>query len=141
MTLDELPGTPRSLWLDGPAAGGLGAPALTADLEVDVCVVGGGIAGVTAALELARGGRSVALLERDRVGAGVTGHSTAKLSSLQGSTYTELERRFGAAGARGYAELNEGAIGYVVDRVGVLDIDCDLRRRPHALFAWTPEQA
>jgi glycine/D-amino acid oxidase-like deaminating enzyme/nitrite reductase/ring-hydroxylating ferredoxin subunit len=140
MVDDELPGVPRSLWLDGPEAAGARAPALIADLEVDACVVGGGIAGLTTALELARGGRSVALLERDRVGAGVTGHSTAKLSSLQGTTYSELERRFGAAGAAGYAALNEGAIGYVVDRVGVLGIDCGLRRRPHALFAWDAAQ-
>ncbi len=141
MVFDELPGAPRSLWLDGPEAAGLAAPALTSDLEVDACVVGGRIAGVTTALELARGGRSVVLLERDRVGAGVTGHSTAKLSSLQGSTYSELERHFGATAAAGYAELNEGAIGYVVDHVQTLGIDCDLRRRPHAVYAWTTEQA
>jgi glycine/D-amino acid oxidase-like deaminating enzyme len=141
MESEELPGAPRSLWSDGPEAAGAGAPALTADLEVDACVIGGGIAGVTTALELARGGRSVALLERDRVGAGVTGHSTAKLSSLQGSTYSELERRHGASGAAGYAALNEGAIDYIVDRVQVLDVDCELRRRPHALFAWNAEQA
>jgi glycine/D-amino acid oxidase-like deaminating enzyme/nitrite reductase/ring-hydroxylating ferredoxin subunit len=141
MVSDELPGAPRSLWLDGPEVTGVGASALTADLEVDACVVGGGIAGVTTALELARGGRSVVLLERDRVGAGVTGHSTAKLSSLQGSTYSELEAHFGATGAAGYAELNEGAIAYVLDRVQTLGIDCDFRRRPHAVFAWTAEQA
>jgi glycine/D-amino acid oxidase-like deaminating enzyme/nitrite reductase/ring-hydroxylating ferredoxin subunit len=140
MPLDELPGAPRSLWLDGPAATGLGAPALAGDIEVDVCVVGGGITGVTAALELARGGRTVALLERDRVGAGVTGHSTAKLSSLQGSTYSELERHFDAASAAGYAALNQAAIGYITDQVQVLGIDCDLRRRSHAVFAWDNEQ-
>jgi glycine/D-amino acid oxidase-like deaminating enzyme/nitrite reductase/ring-hydroxylating ferredoxin subunit len=141
MTSDELPGAPRSLWLDGAEATGAGAPMLTSDLEVDACVIGGGIAGVTTALELARGGRSVALLERHRVGAGVTGHSTAKLCSLQGSTYSELERHFGADAAAGYAELNEGAIGYIVDRIQTLGIDCDLRRRPHAVFAWNAEQA
>src|SRR3954447_11207663 len=140
MAFPDLPGPPRSLWLHGGVAG-VGAPSLDEDLEVDACVVGGGITGVTAAYELARGGRSVVLLERDRVGAGVTGHSTAKLSSLQGTTYAQLERRHGASGAAGYAQLNEGAIAYVVDRVQVLDIDCDLRRRPHALFAWNAEQA
>ncbi|WP_196809090.1 FAD-dependent oxidoreductase [Conexibacter woesei] len=141
MPYPALPGAARSLWLADPAtAAGLGAPSLTASLEVDACVIGGGIAGVTTALELARGGRSVALLERDRVAAGVTGHSTAKLSALQGSTYSELERKHGRSGAQAYAALNEGAIGYVVDRVGVLGIDCDLRRRPHALFAWDAQQ-
>jgi glycine/D-amino acid oxidase-like deaminating enzyme len=50
MALDELPGAPRSLWLDGPEAAGVGTPPLTADLECDVCVIGGGIAGVTTAL-------------------------------------------------------------------------------------------
>src|SRR4051794_27408513 len=139
MAFPDLPGPPRSLWLHGGVAG-VGAPSLDEDLEVDACVVGGGITGVTAAYELARGGRSVVLLERDRVGAGVTGHSTAKLSSLQGTTYAQLERRFGAEAARRYAALNEGAIGYIADRVGTLDLDCDLRRRPHALFAWDDEQ-
>jgi glycine/D-amino acid oxidase-like deaminating enzyme/nitrite reductase/ring-hydroxylating ferredoxin subunit len=132
--------TSGSLWLDGLDAPT--HPPLGQDLEADVCVIGGGIFGLTTALELARGGRSVVLLERDRVGFGVTGHSTAKLCSLQGTTYTELSRRFGAAGARGYAALNEGAIGYIVDRVGTLGItdDVQLRRSPHALFAWDAKQ-
>jgi glycine/D-amino acid oxidase-like deaminating enzyme/nitrite reductase/ring-hydroxylating ferredoxin subunit len=130
--------TSGSLWLDGLASSP--APRLDHDVEADVCVVGGGIVGVTTAYELQRAGRSVVLLERDRVGAGVTGHSTAKLSSLQGTTYTELSRRFGASGARSYAALNEGAIGYVVDRVGTLGLDVDLRRLPHVLYSWDAKQ-
>jgi glycine/D-amino acid oxidase-like deaminating enzyme/nitrite reductase/ring-hydroxylating ferredoxin subunit len=131
--------TSGSLWLDGLDP--LDAPALAHDLDCDVCVVGGGIFGITTALELQRAGRTVVVLDRDRVGAGVTGHSTAKLSSLQGTTYAELSRRFGADGARGYAALNEGAIGYIADRVTTLRIDAAaFRRRPHALFSWDAEQ-
>src|SRR4051794_37211127 len=135
----RFPGHALSLWMDLDDE--LGCPALTEDLDVDACVIGGGITGITAALELARGGRSVAVLDMHRVGAGVTGHSTAKLSSLQGTTYTELRRKFGRGGARAYAALNEGAIGYIADQVRTLGLDCDLRRRPHALFAWDPGQA
>jgi glycine/D-amino acid oxidase-like deaminating enzyme/nitrite reductase/ring-hydroxylating ferredoxin subunit len=137
MALD-LPGAPRSLWLD-PDDGAL-LPPLTRELEVDACVIGAGITGLTAALELQRGGRSVAVLDMHRIGAGVTGHSTAKLSSLQGTTYSELERRFGPGGAAAYAALNEGAIASIVDRIQTFGLECGLRRRPHAIFAWHEAQ-
>ena len=52
-------------------------------------MIGGGITGLTAALELLRGGRSVAVLDMHRVAAGVTGHSTAKLSSRGSSMLIE----------------------------------------------------
>jgi glycine/D-amino acid oxidase-like deaminating enzyme/nitrite reductase/ring-hydroxylating ferredoxin subunit len=135
----RFPGHALSLWMDLDDE--LGCPALTEDLDVDACVIGGGITGLTAALELQRGGRSVAVLDMHRVGAGVTGHSTAKLSSLQGTVYTELSRKFGRRGATAYAALNEGAIGYIVDRVQTLGLDCDLRRRPHAIYAFGAEHA
>ena len=46
---------------------------LTAEVEVDVAVVGGGIVGLTSALLLAQSGRSVLVLEGDRIAAGVSG--------------------------------------------------------------------
>lgn len=135
----DLPGAARSLWMDPPRD--LGHPPLAEDLEADVCVVGAGITGLTAALELQEHGRQVVVLDMHQVGAGVTSHSTAKLSSLQGTTYTQLERRFGRRGAAGYAAMNEAAIDAIAERVDRHAIACDLRRRPHALFAWTAEEA
>ena len=52
--------------------------ALTSDIEVDLAGVGAGIAGISAACELAHSGRSVAVLESHRVGSGVTGHTAPK---------------------------------------------------------------
>ena len=51
-------------------------PALHVDLDVDVCVIGGGLAGLTTARELARSGWSVVLLEAGRLAASASGRNT-----------------------------------------------------------------
>ena len=63
-----LPGTAESYWMDSTPA--TAYPPLDGDVEVDVVVVGGGIAGVCTAWELVRAGRSVAVLEADRIAPG-----------------------------------------------------------------------
>jgi len=64
--------------------------ALSTDRAVDVAVVGGGIAGVTAAYHLSTAGREVAVIERDRLLSGTTGYTTAKLTSQHGLVYADL---------------------------------------------------
>lgn len=110
-------------------------PALTDDTTVDVAVVGAGIAGICTAWELARAGRSVALLEADRVAAGTTGYTTAKLSALHGLIYTKLRGSHGAEGARAYARSHQDAIEHVARVTTELGIDCDLERVP--AYAYT----
>ncbi|HJL17614.1 MAG TPA: FAD-dependent oxidoreductase [Sandaracinaceae bacterium LLY-WYZ-13_1] len=73
-------GARRSIWQgDAPIPEG---PPLEGDVETDVCVIGGGLTGLTAALSIAREGRRVVLLERHRIGGGVTGSTTAHITSL-----------------------------------------------------------
>jgi Rieske Fe-S protein len=55
------------------------------DLEVDVAVLGGGITGLMTAALLTQAGASVAVLEADRVARGVTGYTTARVTSLHGN--------------------------------------------------------
>src|SRR5215213_5033260 len=78
-------------------------PALMQDAECDVAVLGGGIVGVTVAHLLARAGVDVVLLEARRIGAGTTGYTTAKITSLHGFTYAKLESSLGEGTARVYA--------------------------------------
>ena len=85
-------------------------PALDRDLHVDVAVVGGGIVGVTTALLLAKEGPTVALVEADRVVGGVTGHTTAKVTSLHTLIYAELAQRLDEDAARLYGEANEAGL-------------------------------
>lgn len=89
----SLPGLDESFWMDSTDMPEH-AP-LTEDFEVDVAVVGGGIAGLSTAWELARAGRSVAVLEADRIASGVTGYTTAKVSALHSLVYDPLRRARG----------------------------------------------
>src|SRR5688500_10032440 len=104
----------RSLWLD--TAPPVALPALTGNLRVDVAVLGGGIAGLTTALLLKRRGARVAVVEAAGVGRGVTGCTTAKVTALQATIYSEIRRRHGADATATYAEASRAG----VERLGQL---------------------
>ncbi|GAB3666265.1 FAD-dependent oxidoreductase [Streptomyces sparsus] len=108
---------------------------LTRSLDVDVAVVGGGIAGLSAAWELARRGRSVAVLEADRIAAGVTGHTTAKLSALHSLTYSSVRRVLGAPTAALHAQAQRHAVEHVAGVCADLGLDADLERAPAFVYA------
>jgi glycine/D-amino acid oxidase-like deaminating enzyme/nitrite reductase/ring-hydroxylating ferredoxin subunit len=117
-----------SYWLQ-TAPGGAPRPALAEDLDVDVAVIGAGVAGLSTAWELARAGRSVAVLEAGRVAAGVTGHTSAKLTALHSLVYDKLRRTRGPGGARLYARSQSEAIEHAAGIVEELGIDCDWETR------------
>ncbi|MGO4192801.1 FAD-dependent oxidoreductase [Arthrobacter sp. YAF17] len=106
-----------------------------ASLGVDVAVIGGGIAGLTAALALKRAGRTVAVLEAARVGTGVTGNTTGKVTSLHRLAYTDLAARHGVGTAATYGQANEAAIEHIADVVAAEGIDCGFRRVANYTYA------
>ena len=123
------PGEHRSYWLD--SAPETDFPSYQPDgRRFDVAVIGGGITGLTVALLLSQAGQSVAVLEAGRVACGVTGYTTAKVTSLHGLTYDGLERTFGPDGSRTYAEANEAALAEMARLVTDLAIDCAFERLP-----------
>jgi glycine/D-amino acid oxidase-like deaminating enzyme/nitrite reductase/ring-hydroxylating ferredoxin subunit len=124
----------KSYWLD--SAPSPGAPsALTADADVDVAVVGAGITGLTAALLLARAGRSVALLEARRAGEGDTGKTTSHITELLDARYYRLVSDFGEEGARLAAQSQRAAIEQIAAFVEEEAIECAFRRAPGYLYA------
>lgn len=127
-----------SYWIE-TAPPGEPAPPPSGDLDIDVAVVGGGIAGLSTAWELARQGREVAVLEADRLAAGVTGRTTAKLSALHTLVYDRLRRTRGAEGARLYAQSQSEAIRHAAELVEELDIDCDWEEAAAFTYAENPE--
>src|SRR5688572_13904598 len=125
-------GDATPLWM-GPIARPTFDP-LARDATVDICIVGGGIAGVTTAYQLATAGRSVILVEDRQIGAGESGRTTAHLSSALDDGYVHLEKIHGEQGARLAAQSHAAAIDEIERIVAKLGIECDFQRLPGYLF-------
>ncbi len=110
-------------------------PPLPADgASADVVVLGAGIAGITTAYALAREGRSVVLLEADRVAAGVSGYTTAKVTVGHNLVYADLASRYDAGTAESYARSQSEALEWLCDTVEREGLDCELERLPSLVY-------
>jgi glycine/D-amino acid oxidase-like deaminating enzyme/nitrite reductase/ring-hydroxylating ferredoxin subunit len=131
MTID-LP-EPESYWLvSAPRPAPRPAPELT---DVDVAVLGGGIAGITTAYLLRQAGLSVALIEARELLEGVTGNTTAKVSAQHGLIYADLASRFDPDTARGYGLSQLTALEWIRAEAARLGVDCEWSDRASFVYA------
>lgn len=121
-----------SYWVDSSRSPGF--PPLDGDVHVDVAVVGAGIVGVTAAHLLKEQGLKVALVDRRTIAGGVTGYTTAKVTSSHNLIYGDIESSFGSEAARTYGESNEAAIDKIAGLVDEHSIECDFERTDNYVY-------
>lgn len=133
MTLSATLESHESFWIASTLPSNY--PQLTQDIRVDVAIIGAGLAGITAAILLKKAGKTVALLEADRVGQGASGHTTAKVTSLHQLKYVSLVDEMGLDKARLYGESNQAAIEKIATLVAEEQIDCDFERKDAYTFA------
>ena len=100
---------------------------LRGETRADVCVVGAGYTGLSAALHLAEAGVDVVLVDAHRVGFGASGRNGGQLGSGQRMDQAGLEKLMGEAGAGALWTLAEDAKQLVKGLIRRHDIDCDLR--------------
>jgi glycine/D-amino acid oxidase-like deaminating enzyme/nitrite reductase/ring-hydroxylating ferredoxin subunit len=103
-------------------------PKLNANETADVCIVGAGIAGLSAAYHLAREGKKVIVLDDGPVGDGETGRTTAHLVSAMDERIEWLEKVHGAEVTRLVVESHSAAINRIEQIVQLEGIDCDFER-------------
>lgn len=92
-------------------------PSLALDLDIDVCVIGGGLAGLTTAREIARGGWSVVLLEAGRLAQSASGRNTGFVLPGFGADADRLIARVGFERTKDLWALSQAGLDYVRDTV------------------------
>ncbi|RWC32132.1 MAG: FAD-dependent oxidoreductase [Mesorhizobium sp.] len=102
--------------------------------QVDVVVVGSGIAGLSVAYELAVAGQKVAVVDRGRIGSGMTARTTAHLSSVCDDYFSELIKLRGEDLARIFYQSQSAAIDHIQSIQETESIACDFRRLYGFLF-------
>lgn len=103
-------------------------PALDGDISADVCVIGAGFTGLSAALNLAERGYDVVVLEAHRVGWGASGRCGGLVGSGQRKDAFETEHLFGLETSRRLWDFAEAAKAEIRMRVEKHGIPCDLQR-------------
>lgn len=101
--------------------------ALRGEVRADVCVVGAGYTGLSAALHLAEAGLSVVVVEAHRAGFGASGRNGGQLGSGQRADQTDLETMVGRDDAAKLWELAEEAKDLVKGLITTHEIECDLK--------------
>lgn len=103
------------------------------DIKTDVLIIGGGMAGILCAYLLHRTGVSYVLVEAERLCGGISGNTTAKITSQHGLIYQRLIREFGVDRTRQYLRANEAALEQY--RQLCRDIDCDFEERDSYVYS------
>lgn len=113
---------------------------LEKNIETDICIIGGGITGISTAYYLTKENLKVTVLDMGKIGFQTTGNSTAKITSQHGLFYKYLKDSKGEDFARLYYDANEDAIENIKRIVKREKIECDLECQPAYVLANNREE-
>lgn len=111
---------------------------LEGTLEADICVVGAGYSGLSAAISLAEHGFKVVMIEAAEVGWGASGRNGGQVVNGLNASLDTIKRRYGQQTANFVGGLLQEGAGIIYDRVERYGINCDLKRG-NIYAAYTPK--
>ena len=114
----------ESLWIE-TTKDKIKLESLKRDETTEVCIIGGGLFGLTTAYYLSKNGFKVTVLEKDEIGKRASGNTTGKITSQHDLFYAHLIDDYGEEFAQKYLEANENAIKNIKKIVEEEKIECD----------------
>lgn len=114
----------ESLWIE-TTKDKIKLESLKRDETTEVCIIGGGLFGLTTAYYLSQNGFKVTVLEKDEIGKRASGNTTGKITSQHDLFYAHLIDDYGEEFAKKYLEANENAIKNIKKIVEEEKIECD----------------
>lgn len=135
-----MPGYGKSYWNERtPAARRRSYPAYRGQRDADVVIIGGGLTGCTAAAAFAQTGRSVVLLEAERLASGATGYGIGAIVPQPDAWFRSVEQSAGRRAARTAWNLARKSALDFASALRRLNVRCDLEPAPLVINARTPE--
>lgn len=123
----------NSYWIDS-TKNSINLPTLDSDITTDVCIIGGGIFGLTCGYYLSQHNINVTILEKDNIGYKASGNTTAKITSQHGCIYDYLINSFSKDFAKDYLSSNQEAISNIKNIIDNENIDCDFEYQSNYVY-------
>lgn len=99
------------------------------NIKSEICIIGGGITGLSTAYYLSKNGKEVVVLEKDRICSHTSGKTTGKITSQHGLIYKYLNDEHGKEVTKKYYEANEKALKNIKQIIEDEKIECDFENR------------
>lgn len=123
----------KSYWIDSVKEN-IEYKKLEENIKTDICIIGGGLTGVTTAYNLSKYKIKTVLIDKGKIGMQTSGNSTAKITSQHGLIYKYLIDSKGRDFARKYYQANEEAIKNIKNIIDSENIDCEFEYQPSYVF-------
>lgn len=124
----------NSYWIESVKSEKKVFPKLEKNEKADVCVIGGGLTGITTAYYLSKTNLKVAVLEKYRICEHTSGNTTGKITSQHDLFYDYLIQSQGKEKAKQYLKANEQAIQNIENIIQDEQIDCDFERQDNYVY-------
>lgn len=98
-------------------------------IETEICIIGGGLTGITTGYYLSKNNKKVVVLEKNTIGSHTSGNTTGKITSQHGLFYNYLEESIGKDYARDYYNANQEAIKNIKEIIDNENIKCDFEQQ------------